>query len=422
MPRSLKKGPFVDDHLLKKVDDLNEPQREARHQDLVAPLHDHPRDGRPHHRRPRRPQARARVHHRVDGRAQARRVRAHPHLPVPRRPGAQGTAADERRSLDTNEVARHPGRRMRYARLSAYKARRCSTSSAARTSPGGREILRFTERGAAEVIAKVLDSAVANAEHNDGHRRRRALRGRRASPTRARRSSASAPAPAAGRRRIRKRTCHITSSWPLLDADELDRPRARPGGGPRSAARRQRTAVPGSPPAAAPPARPSPPPAPTRRRGGRRGRHGDRRRRGRGPARRGRSDRGRRRDGARPRATDETVDDDRGDGRRRPTEAVDRRGAHDRGGRRARRRGRSAEAGDGGRSEARGRRRRPSDADEDDVARPTGDDEEGRPDGPEGQPVRVPARRSPPTGSRAGSATASTPTTSSRTGRSATTS
>ena len=24
MPRSLKKGPFVDDHLLKKVDDLNE--------------------------------------------------------------------------------------------------------------------------------------------------------------------------------------------------------------------------------------------------------------------------------------------------------------------------------------------------------------------------------------------------------------
>ncbi|MCL2780417.1 MAG: ribosomal protein S19 family protein, partial [Actinomycetia bacterium] len=24
MPRSLKKGPFVDDHLLKKVDDLND--------------------------------------------------------------------------------------------------------------------------------------------------------------------------------------------------------------------------------------------------------------------------------------------------------------------------------------------------------------------------------------------------------------
>jgi large subunit ribosomal protein L22 len=30
-----------------------------------------------------------------------------------------------------------------------------------------REVLRFTERGAAEEIAKLLDSAVANAEHND---------------------------------------------------------------------------------------------------------------------------------------------------------------------------------------------------------------------------------------------------------------
>ncbi len=54
MPRSLKKGPFVDDHLLKKVDALNEKRREEGHQDLEPPLHDHPRDGRPHHRRPRR--------------------------------------------------------------------------------------------------------------------------------------------------------------------------------------------------------------------------------------------------------------------------------------------------------------------------------------------------------------------------------
>ena len=34
--------------------------REEGHQDLVAPLHDHPRHGRSHHRRARRPQARAR--------------------------------------------------------------------------------------------------------------------------------------------------------------------------------------------------------------------------------------------------------------------------------------------------------------------------------------------------------------------------
>ena len=39
MPRSLKKGPFVDDHLLKKVDALNESGEKRGHQDVVAPVH-----------------------------------------------------------------------------------------------------------------------------------------------------------------------------------------------------------------------------------------------------------------------------------------------------------------------------------------------------------------------------------------------
>ena len=51
---------------------------QERHQDLVAPLDDHPGHARPHDRRARRPQARPGVRHRVDGRAQARRVRADP--------------------------------------------------------------------------------------------------------------------------------------------------------------------------------------------------------------------------------------------------------------------------------------------------------------------------------------------------------
>ena len=63
MPRSLKKGPFVDDHLMKKVDDMNKRGDEAGDQDLVAPLDDRARDGRPHDRRARRPQARPGVHH-----------------------------------------------------------------------------------------------------------------------------------------------------------------------------------------------------------------------------------------------------------------------------------------------------------------------------------------------------------------------
>ena len=42
MPRSLKKGPFVDDHLLKKVDVAERQGHQERDQDLVAPLDDHP--------------------------------------------------------------------------------------------------------------------------------------------------------------------------------------------------------------------------------------------------------------------------------------------------------------------------------------------------------------------------------------------
>src|SRR4051795_10143893 len=49
---------------------------------MVAGLDDLPGDGRAHDRRPRRPQARARVRVGVDGRPQAGRVRAH--APVPR--------------------------------------------------------------------------------------------------------------------------------------------------------------------------------------------------------------------------------------------------------------------------------------------------------------------------------------------------
>src|SRR3954447_17007364 len=64
----------------------HEPGKPADHgQDLVAGLDDLPRDGRAHHRRPRRPQARAGVRLRGDGRAQARRVRPDAHLPWPRR-------------------------------------------------------------------------------------------------------------------------------------------------------------------------------------------------------------------------------------------------------------------------------------------------------------------------------------------------
>ena len=43
MARSVKKGPFVDDHLLKKVAEAQRQKSKKVHQDLVAPLDDHPR-------------------------------------------------------------------------------------------------------------------------------------------------------------------------------------------------------------------------------------------------------------------------------------------------------------------------------------------------------------------------------------------
>ena len=46
MARSVKKGPFIDDHLLKKVVEDAAPEVEEGHQDLVAALDDHPRHGR----------------------------------------------------------------------------------------------------------------------------------------------------------------------------------------------------------------------------------------------------------------------------------------------------------------------------------------------------------------------------------------
>jgi ribosomal protein S19 len=48
MPRSLKKGPFVDDHLIKKVDVLNESGEKKSNSNVVPSVHHCARHGRPH--------------------------------------------------------------------------------------------------------------------------------------------------------------------------------------------------------------------------------------------------------------------------------------------------------------------------------------------------------------------------------------
>jgi large subunit ribosomal protein L22 len=66
----------------------------------------------------------------------------------------------------TNE---RPGTRaqMRFARFSASKARAVLDLVRGLPVSEAAEVLQFTERGPSVVIAKVLASAIANAEHND---------------------------------------------------------------------------------------------------------------------------------------------------------------------------------------------------------------------------------------------------------------
>ena len=125
----------------------------------------------------------------------------------------------------TNE---RPGTRaqVRHVRMSASKAR--VVLDIVRGLPVGEaaDVLTFTERGASEVIARCLASAVANAQHNDEldpetlyvsacyadegptlKRWRPRARGRAT--------------------RIRKRTCHITLIVSRMDPRQLEQRQAR---------------------------------------------------------------------------------------------------------------------------------------------------------------------------------------------------
>jgi large subunit ribosomal protein L22 len=132
----------------------------------------------------------------------------------------------------TNE---RPGTRARasHVRSSAYKAREILDIIRGKSYAEASEILAFSERGISEDIAKVLDSAVANAEHNDGQlaeelfvsacyadegptlkRWRPRARGRAT--------------------RIRKRTCHITVIVSRYSEAQLEALRAKESAAGRS--------------------------------------------------------------------------------------------------------------------------------------------------------------------------------------------
>ena len=145
-------------------------------------------------------------------------------------------------STKTNE---RPGTRARasYVRSSAYKAREVLDLIRGKSCADAQDILAFSERDVAQPINKVLGSALANAEHNDGldidelyvsacyadegptlKRWRPRARGRAT--------------------RIRKRTCHITVIVSRYDPETLEKVRARQSqrGVAAAEARRRRVA------------------------------------------------------------------------------------------------------------------------------------------------------------------------------------
>ena len=137
----------------------------------------------------------------------------------------------------TNE---RPGTRAtaRHIRMSATKARAVLDLIRGADVRSAEQILRFSERDAAQVVLKLLRSAIANAEHNDDQigddlvvSACYADEGRTIRRFRPR---------ARGRAtRIRKRTCHITIIVSRMSEEQLERRRAREESRPGSRAARR---------------------------------------------------------------------------------------------------------------------------------------------------------------------------------------
>ena len=115
---------------------------------------------------------------------------------------------------------------LRYCRMSAYKVRPVLDLIRGQDVARATDVLRFCEREAADVVGKVLASAVANAENND-----------QLDPEELYVSACFAdegmtikrwrPRARGRATRIRKRTCHITVIVSRLSEDRLRRLRAR---------------------------------------------------------------------------------------------------------------------------------------------------------------------------------------------------
>jgi large subunit ribosomal protein L22 len=116
--------------------------------------------------------------------------------------------------------------RLRHHRTSPTKVRQVLRLIVGKNVADARETLRFCERGPAETVMKLLDSAVANAEHNDNIPEEELYVARAFAdegPTMKR----WRPRARGRGTRIRKRTSHITVVVARYQDEELDRRRQR---------------------------------------------------------------------------------------------------------------------------------------------------------------------------------------------------
>jgi large subunit ribosomal protein L22 len=134
--------------------------------------------------------------------------------------------------------------RLRYHRASPSKVRQVLRLIAGQDVYEAREILRFCERSSAEPIMKLLDSAVANASHNDNVPDDELFVARAFAdegPTFKR----GRPRARGRYGRIKKRTSHITIVVARYDDEALERRREREAAaaGPARVSRRRRVAA-----------------------------------------------------------------------------------------------------------------------------------------------------------------------------------
>jgi len=133
--------------------------------------------------------------------------------------------------------------RLRHHRTSPTKVRQVLRLIVGKDVADAREILRFCERGPADTVMKLLDSAVANAEHNDNVPEEELFVARAFAdegPT----AKRWRPRARGRGTRIRKRTSHITIFVARYEDDALEQRRKREAADTQAqrASRRRRVA------------------------------------------------------------------------------------------------------------------------------------------------------------------------------------